>query len=404
MPGRSAAASSTARSSGVPALPETLVDSPELLKKFGITRVGDITGLDVIGVPVWFAARPNSRGLSVAQGKGLTIRQAKLSAVMEAIEGAVAEDVRRHVRHHGSWQQMKARDLNLVPLDTLSRVDVSLFDVNRERAWVTGFSVKTGAEVLAPYELVGLDFRADFPWDRQALHMGSQGLAAGFDFDRAVLHGLLELVENDAGFAVDALDTRGAALRTITFSKGENAALDDLLARLADLGIKPRLFDLTGDSGVPVILASVQRSVIASDGPGERAAGGLACRLDLHDAALAALLEAIQSRLTDISGARDDLVSSRYDADRGSGEWTGARVAPPSVSRIDIDYGALAGPAWRQLAEHLFSKGIDDIHVFSLDSGVPGVVVVRVLANGLAIAGGSMSHFSLGALNTFLSQ
>ncbi|MGG2476771.1 YcaO-like family protein, partial [Rhizobium sp. BR5] len=39
----------------------------------------------------------------------------------------------------------------------------------------------------------GMDFRVDFPWDRRAFLMSSQGLAAGFDHDHAVLHALLEL-------------------------------------------------------------------------------------------------------------------------------------------------------------------------------------------------------------------
>ena len=59
--------------------------------RLGITRVGDITGLDRIGVPVWFCCRPNSRGLAVSQGKGITSERARLSAIMEALEGAIAE-------------------------------------------------------------------------------------------------------------------------------------------------------------------------------------------------------------------------------------------------------------------------------------------------------------------------
>ena len=59
----------------------------------GITRLGDITGLDYIGIPVVVAVRPNSRSVSVSQGKGLDLHQATASALMEAIEGFHAEEV-----------------------------------------------------------------------------------------------------------------------------------------------------------------------------------------------------------------------------------------------------------------------------------------------------------------------
>ena len=59
----------------------------------GITRVGLVTGLDRVGVPVGMAVRPNGLSLSVHQGKGLTEAAALVSAAMEAVEVALAERV-----------------------------------------------------------------------------------------------------------------------------------------------------------------------------------------------------------------------------------------------------------------------------------------------------------------------
>ena len=59
----------------------------------GITRLGNITGLDRIGIPVAIAVRPNSRSVSVAQGKGLEMPQAMASALMEACETFHAEQI-----------------------------------------------------------------------------------------------------------------------------------------------------------------------------------------------------------------------------------------------------------------------------------------------------------------------
>ena len=65
----------------------TLARCRPFMPQMGITRLGNITGLDRIGIPVVGAARPNSRSVSVSQGKGLDLSQAMTSALMEPIEG-----------------------------------------------------------------------------------------------------------------------------------------------------------------------------------------------------------------------------------------------------------------------------------------------------------------------------
>lgn len=65
---------------------ETIECVKPLLRGFGITRVANVTGLDVVGVPVWCAIRPLSRSLTVSQGKGITHELAAISAAMESIE------------------------------------------------------------------------------------------------------------------------------------------------------------------------------------------------------------------------------------------------------------------------------------------------------------------------------
>jgi ribosomal protein S12 methylthiotransferase accessory factor len=390
-----------------PDLSATLLEDPELLRRFGITRVGDVTDLDVIGVPVWFAVRPNSRGLSVAQGKGLSVRQAKLSAVMEAVEGAVAEDTGRHVCAQGTPDALVARGLCPVPLQRMARVNHDHFDATCERAWVKGFSARDNRPVYAPYELVGMDFRADFPWDRRAFQMTSQGMAAGFDEDRVVLHALLELVEHDACVLIDTFETRALGMRGITIAPGRLPELDALLARLAALNLPVRFFDLTGATGVPVILAGIERPLMSDTGPGHRHAAGIACRPDPLEAALSALLEAIQSRLTDISGARDDLSPERYRPDFSIG--ASAAAAPGDLPQaLDLAATGRAAdgrdPVWRQLAHHLFQVGVRDIHVFLLETGVPGIFVARVLADGLSTGNPGLNQLSLNTLSGFLKS
>jgi ribosomal protein S12 methylthiotransferase accessory factor len=368
--------------------PQDALD-PEFLRRFGITRVGDITDLDCLGIPVWFAVRPNSRGLSVSQGKGLTADQAQISAIMEAIEGAVAEDTQRHVSAFGSVEQMLAQGRSLIPFDSVGRTDAGVLEPTRERAWVRGVSIRTQSDVLAPFELIGMDFRADMPWDRRTFHMSSEGLAAGFDHDRVVLHALLELVENDACLLIDTFETRTAASRPVSLKQGMKPSLDALVAHLLELGLVVEFHDLTTDLGVPVVMASLDRPVMAKSGPTMRRSAGVACRLAAYDAALAALLEAVQSRLTDISGTRDDLTPHRFLRDNAA---FGLRRPSPKIalnaSTVELPADG-DQPIWRALVEQLFGAGIEDIYVFALETGIKGLHVVRVLASGLnAVRGG----------------
>src|SRR5580692_11305085 len=69
----------------------TLARVLPLAPRMGITRVAVLTGLDVLGIPVVAATRPNSRSIAVHQGKGITLDAAKASAVMEAVETFHAE-------------------------------------------------------------------------------------------------------------------------------------------------------------------------------------------------------------------------------------------------------------------------------------------------------------------------
>src|SRR5687768_1889525 len=70
------------------------------LRRAGITRIADITGLDRIGIPVFNAIVPRSQDeLSVYNGKGGTPIDAMTSAVMEAMERFCA------------WQPMRPQRL-----------------------------------------------------------------------------------------------------------------------------------------------------------------------------------------------------------------------------------------------------------------------------------------------------
>src|SRR5690606_15138598 len=116
----------------------------DFLDYFGITRIGDLTGLDTVGIPVWFASRPNSRGLAVSQGKGMTHAQARISAVMECIEGAVAERTQPLTPHVATPAAMAERGLSTVPLSAMRRCRAERLDPDLARSWVAGHDYFSG--------------------------------------------------------------------------------------------------------------------------------------------------------------------------------------------------------------------------------------------------------------------
>src|SRR5215213_7437677 len=77
-----------------------------LLAPMGITRVANITGLDHVGVPVVITCRPNSRSLSVSQGKGIDLAAAKASGLMESVENYHAERIVLPLRL-GSFNELR---------------------------------------------------------------------------------------------------------------------------------------------------------------------------------------------------------------------------------------------------------------------------------------------------------
>src|SRR6476659_8235836 len=83
---------------------ETLARVRPNAAAMGITRLGNITGLDRIGIPVAVAVRPNSRSVSVSEGKGKDNPQAMAPARMEACEGFHAEEV--VPTRHGAYQRL----------------------------------------------------------------------------------------------------------------------------------------------------------------------------------------------------------------------------------------------------------------------------------------------------------
>lgn len=107
-----------------------------LTSVMGITRIGNVTGLDTIGVPVVMVCRPNSRSIAVAQGKGLTLAAAKASGLMEAMEGYHAERITLPLKL-ASYEELRYTH-NVVDPSLLPQMSSGLFHRNLPLFWIEG--------------------------------------------------------------------------------------------------------------------------------------------------------------------------------------------------------------------------------------------------------------------------
>ena len=359
-----------------PAPPLTRARLDAALEPLGITRVGDLTGLDALGIPVWFAARPASRSLCVANGKGLTDADAWLTAVMEGAEQAIAENAPALVRLIDSPSGLARRGLKSVPLDRQSRCAARWLSPDQELAWVRGLSWRTGEEIYAPYELVGMDMAPSAPWNFRQFRMSSLGLAAGGDLAAAVRHGLRELVEDDAIFGPLMGGATGGGAPTIAFDPARAGRLSEVIVALAAKGIEARFVRAETGIRAPTVIAALKPTEGA--GAAQTYYCGSACRDTVEEAALSALHEAVQSRLIFISGNRDDLGADEY----------GRRLRPGTEAlfggyRFAAGEGAGEGDSLAGLADRVLADGVGDIYVFPLGGQRHGLHVVRVLADDL---------------------
>ena len=274
----------------------------------GITRLAEMTGLDTVGWPVWAAVRPNAPTLSVCQGKGSSVEAAQASAIMEAVEISVAERVGPTLIASPSTLRARHEPFDLLP--GFIRRGRALPAPQQEIGWMRGHDLMTDHDVWVPAQAVKID-----PTDPERLYwQSSDGLGSGNLMIEAVLHGLSERIERDAGefwHLRSDQEVADACIDPETLFCEEVSRQASAVAR-ADLHL--RLFDITSEVGVPTFFATISP---VPDGRESRwchfdLASGMGCRLDPGRAAAAAIGEALQTRLTTISGARDDFQPGLY--------------------------------------------------------------------------------------------
>lgn len=352
----------------------------------GVTRVARITGLDRAGVEVACAIRPGGHVLQVSNGKGLSFDLAAAGAVLEACELWGAERPPPPVVASAGELAEEVGESFLAPESLASAVDPAL--AAARIGWFRAEELFTRAPVLVPGHALFCPPPGAPSLGPATVGWTSNGMGAHPDRDGALLHALLEAVERDrlARAFPDGLDP--ASLRRRLLAPASLARAAPRTAALVE-ALRSRRFDVhlldaappEDPVGLPIAAAIL---VDRDEGPVPVAAG-YACRLGRDDALHAALLEAAQSRLTEIHGAREDVAETGRDAALPVAAAC-ARIRPRrSAGALPQASARSAREGVRLVLSRLRRAGFTRAAAAALPSP-PGVHVVKVLVPGFLLS------------------
>jgi ribosomal protein S12 methylthiotransferase accessory factor len=253
-----------------------------------------------------FDFRSAPAGERVTAGKGLTEADAERSAIAEAIERYCAAQVDPRALRRATWHDLQAAGPSpdtpaanaIAPNEFVlysprqyasAQPPAVPWDPGTELTWVTGRELPERREVWLPASLVYLAIAPDA---RERLcPPSSSGLAAGSSLEMAVLHALYELVERDA-FLITWMNRLPAPEVDFSSVRG---AVADIAAHYARFGGTLRVFDVTTDIPIPVMMAVV----VDKSGVGPAVVVGLGCHLDPQVALTRAVLEVCQTHASE---------------------------------------------------------------------------------------------------------
>ena len=364
---------------------ETLTRIEPRLPAAGVTQVSDITGLDRIGIPVFSSIRPTAEGgaISVYNGKGTTADEARVSAMMEAIERYSAEVGARELLVD-SYSGLSGKENVLNPRELILPDYVKVVKDVRI-PWVKGYDLMHEEEIYVPANAVFHPLPSRY--DRVRLfRSNTNGLAGGNELEEAIFHGLAEVIERDAWSLVE-----------ITRNTGPNVKIDggeirNLIDKFLNAEVSVLIRDITSDIGVPTFAA-------VSDDDRLKDPALLTIGMGTHTNASVAIKRAItevaQSRLTQIHGARN--IGAATDMKKIMGyEWMRKQNKHWFEIAEDEEFDTVKSSSVdtddflediKHVMARLKAAGLERVIVVDLTREEIGVPVVRVVVPGLEMYG-----------------
>ena len=394
---------------------ETLNNVMPISKKIGVTRLADITDMDVLRIPNYSAVVPGTEDyIWVYSGKGPTKRHAMASALMESIErysslpsGWLGKFVRSNYLELSKTHKVLHPDKIVEPMRFV-------YHTNMMMDWLPGHDLVSGEEIMVPASIALFRYTPPPPAINPFSYFHTNGLASGNVMEEAVCHALCEVIERDA---MSLADLRASAipfhiLRTIVHSLNAAAFsvspilsdrfVDDpsifpdvdieeinfepvksLVEKFRQAGISLMVKDITSDIGIPTFNASSIEWISHDYG---YLAEGHGTHPDARIALLRAITEVSQTRAANIQGARDDLRKIKYN-DKNTDDrraWQFLRSTKKiKFSEVPTFFNEDILDDINLILYRLKNVGLNQVIIVDLTNQDIGIPVVRAIVPGL---------------------
>ena len=320
---------------------ETLSTVLLVSSNIGITRLADITDMDILGIPNFSAVLPGTEDyIWVYSGKGATRLDAKVSALMESIErycSLPSSDQKKMIQ--GSYKDVSKVSKTLHPSNV---VEPMLFEYDEEMImdFLPGYDLINNEQVLVPTPLALFRYSPKSPAVNPFAYHHTNGLASGNVLEEAICHSLCEVIERDAtslaelnasalpynvlrtmtkylsdnGLQIDPIDSTefvddDTKFPDVDISNIDFKPVSNLVKKFNDAKIPLMIKDITSPIGIPTFNASSIEWISEDYG---YLAEGHGTHPDARIALLRAITEVSQTRAANIQGARDDLRKISY--------------------------------------------------------------------------------------------
>ncbi len=378
--------------------PQATIDriSP-FMDEMGITRIANVTGLDNIGIPVVMVCRPNSRSISVSQGKGVELAAAKASGVMEAVETYHAERITLPLKLC-SFEELK-RNHPVVDVLRLPFARESRYRNDLALLWIEGRNLLNDQPVWLPHELVHTDYSLPQPTGSGCFSANTNGLASGNHILEAIAHGIYEVIERDA-ITLWRLESSMLGSHPLDLESVEDTTCRGLLEQFEHADLQVRVWNVTSDTAVPCFFCMLMDRDEADTEP----EFGSGCHPARQIALLRALTEAAQARTTYIAGSRDDFSPEIYSASararrtRACRELMTREMPSQTFQQVPTFEADTISDDIAWTLGRLQAVGIDEVVAVDLSQERFQIPVARVVIPGLeGVYKGEHSDYAPGA-------
>ena len=394
---------------------ETLKNALPICQKIGLTRIADITHMDILRVPNYSAVLPGTEDyIWVYSGKGPTKAHAKASALMESIErySSLPSGAQRNFVQ-GTYYQLSKTNKVLHPDEVVEPLRFQYRD-DMFMDFLPGCNLFTEQQIMVPAALALFRYSPKYPAVNPFAFHHTNGLASGNVQEEAICHSLCEVIERDAtslaqlrasaipfhfiknianslmasGYPLSRINSDKfkddpSIFPDVDVSEIEFEPAKTIIDRFSKAGISLIIKDITSDIGIPTFNAGSVEWVTHDYG---YLAEGHGTHPDARIALLRAITEVSQTRVANIHGARDDLRKINY----GEGNTEDKRMWQFTSSNKTVKFSEIKTNVnedilddIRLILDRLQHVGFTTAIIINLTTALTGIPVVRSIVPGL---------------------